>query len=108
METFFCIVLCVMGLALFFLRKYAGRTDKTAEPNWKFWWNDNKVDLISAVLVVTILMTLMLMGSISLDLDTLVKDYSIPYIVILSPKLAISAIIGYFGTNWMYGKFSKG
>jgi len=107
METLICVWLCLMGLALFFLRKYAGRTDKVKEPDVKFWWKDNKVDLLSAVLAVTILMTLLLMGSIVIDLDGIMKQYEIPFVLIASIKPAASAFIGYAGTNWMYGKFSK-
>lgn len=107
METLICIVLCVMALALFFLRKYAGRTDKVKEPDLKFWWKDNKIDLISAVLVVTIFMTLMLIGSVAIDVDGILKKYEVPFVIILSAKPAMSALIGYFGTNFAYGKFSK-
>jgi len=51
-------ILAFAGLAIIFLSKYASRSTKT-EPSFKFWWNDNWVELVQGLLLTFCLMVIL-------------------------------------------------
>lgn len=104
METLICIILCLLSMAVFFLSKFKGRKDKTVEPTLKYWITDNWVDLIVAIIVTTIGMTLMLYGAMELKLDELLKEQNLPFLIVVAPKPMASVLIGFYLTKWGYGK----
>jgi hypothetical protein len=94
-------------MAAFFLSKYSGRTDKVKEPSLKFWWADNWPELVISTLLVTMVMILLLMGAFEFKIAEWLQSQDMPFIVVILPRLASSAIIGWFGTAVIYKVVSK-
>lgn len=103
-EVILNIFLNVLGIVTFFWVRFANRTDKAAEPSFKYWWKDNYEQLISIVLIDVILMILVFMGGLKLNLD---KFPNIPEWVQLSGNGVLFAFIGLLFAMLTYEAYKK-
>lgn len=86
------ILLNFLGIVLYFLMRFQNRTDKTLEPDIKFWFKDNWVELTIITLFDVSLMLLLLKGGLVIDLNKYFP--SLPDGVAFTGDLAICFLIG--------------
>jgi len=86
------ILLNFLGILLYFLMRYNGRTNKETEPDIKFWIKDNGVELLIITLFDVSLMLLLLKGGVVIDLNKYFP--SLPDGVAFTGDLAICFMIG--------------
>ena len=71
MENLISVGLNVLGIVIFFVTRYAGRTDKILPYSGKFWIKSNWEQLIGVVLTNIGLMALVFQGGLKLNLEKL-------------------------------------
>ena len=96
-------LLFFLGTLAYFLIRYAGRTDKSKELDWKFWFTDNWVQLSGAFILDLIAMLLITDPDIDIS-GWLIKF--IPEGLVSLTMLAIPAACG-LGLGWGAYEFIK-
>lgn len=101
------IVLNIIGILIFFLSKYSGRTDKSKEPSPDFWIKDNWEELAAISLFDIGLMLLVFQGGFNLNFE---KFTSLPEWVQIGGDsavcFAVGLVVAWKGYEW-YNKFIK-
>jgi hypothetical protein len=105
METFVNWVLCILGMGVFFLGKFNGRTDKTKEPSLGFWWKDNWPELVNSLLITCALMIILSLASTELNFDAILAK--LPFHLGLAPKPIAAFILGAGGSAFAYKIVNK-
>ncbi|MEN6569048.1 MAG: hypothetical protein ABFC18_03445 [Rikenellaceae bacterium] len=85
------IVLNILGIVTFFWVRFANRTDKTAQPNLKFWLKDNFEQLIGILLIDVAVILLVFANGLKLSFD---KIASLPEWVQLTGDSVIFYLTG--------------
>ena len=99
------ILLNVIGILIFFLNRYVGRKDKTAEPSIKFWLKDNWAELVIITLFDAALMILVVFGGLKFDFSKLLP--SLPEGLTLAGDMAMCFLIGLFLAWTFYSIIKK-
>ena len=86
------VILNLIGILLYFLMRFNGRTNKVKEPDIKFWIKDNGVELLIITLFDVSLMLLLLKGGVVVDLNKYFP--SLPDGLAFAGDLAICWLIG--------------
>jgi uncharacterized membrane protein SirB2 len=105
METLICIILCFIGIATYFLRRFSTRTNKDKEPSIAFWWKDNWPELTQILLFTTGIMIILLLPSTTIVLDEQLAK--LPVILQVASKPVVSFGIGLGLSSLIYGIFLK-
>lgn len=98
------ILVNILGIATFFWVRYANRTDKIKEPSLKFWWNDNKDQLISILLIDVLLMSFVFMGGMKINFE---KITNLPEWIQLTGDGVLFAFIGLIFALLGYEAYKK-
>jgi hypothetical protein len=113
METIISIILCTLGIASYFLNRYANRKDKVKEPTLIFWWKDNWPELVQILLFTFSGMIIILMPGTTISIDSALNNliHKLPewaQIDVMAPsKPIISFIWGLGGSALVYFLFRK-
>lgn len=86
------ILLNIIGILIFFLNRFNGRKDKTAEPSVKYWVKDNWPELLTITLFDLALMILLFTEGLQIDFEKLFP--SAPEGIAFTGDLAVSFFIG--------------
>jgi hypothetical protein len=84
------LVLNIIGLAIYFINRYANRTKKTIGFSLKFWFKDNWPEVSSTILFDTVLMILLLNKDTMINIDSLIAEY-VPFIGL---QIAVKPVMG--------------
>jgi len=96
-------LLFFLGTLAYFLIRYAGRTDKSKEPDLIFWFKDNWVQLTAGFILDLIAM--ILLTDTSINLEIWLSKY-VPEGLVSLTMLAIPAACG-LGLGWGAYEFVK-
>jgi hypothetical protein len=97
------VLLNFLGIVLYFLLKYKGRTDKTLNFSHTFWLNDNWPESLSILIFDGVTMLLLLKGGLVIDLNKWIP--ALPDGVAFTGDLAISFLIGLLLAGAVYELF---
>ena len=98
-------ILNLIGIAIYFLNKYAGRKNKT-KFNAKFWFKDNFPELASTLLINVALMLLLMQPETNINIDEWLKD-NVPFALQIAIKPLFSLLLGLGLSAFLYGMFKK-
>lgn len=73
------IVTNIIGIFIYFLLRYDGRTDKSKPLSVKFWVKDNWVQLLTIALIDLAIMILLLSSDLTIDKISYVPDWFTSY-----------------------------
>lgn len=97
------ILLNFLGIVLYFLLKYRGRSDKSTNFSHTFWLNDNWPESLSIIIFDFVLMILLLKGGLVIDLNKWIP--SLPDGVAFAGDLSICFLIGLILSGGIYELF---
>ena len=95
------VILNIIGVLIFFLSRFQGRTDKTKSASLSFWLKDNWGELVIIALFDVALMMLVFIGGIELNFDKIAP--MLPDGVKLAGDGAMCFVIGLF-IAWLFYK----
>lgn len=98
-------VLAFLGMAIYFLGKFAKRNDKSKEFSFGFWLKDNWPESLTSVLATIAIMIIFTNKESEFDLNSLISG--IPFIVSLPVNMVISLAIGYLNSLLFYKMFEN-
>ena len=98
-------ILNIIGIAIYFLNKYAGRKNKT-KFNAKFWLKDNFPELASTLLINLALMLLLMQPETNINIDDLIKEH-VPFALQVAVKPLFSLLLGLGLSSFLYSLFRK-
>lgn len=98
------IFINVIGILIFFINRYAGRKDKTKDPNIKYWLKDNWEQLTVIALFDIALMILMSKEGLNIDFS---KLEFLPNWLQFTGDLAFSFVLGVAGAWLAYCAYKK-
>jgi Na+-transporting methylmalonyl-CoA/oxaloacetate decarboxylase gamma subunit len=98
-------ILALLGMAIYFLGKFAKRTDKVKEPSLSFWLKDNWPESVTSVLATIAIMIIFTNKDSQFDLSSIIGG--IPFIVSLPVNMVISLAIGYLNSLIFYKMFEN-
>ena len=98
-------ILNLIGIAIYFLNKYAGRKNKT-KFNSKFWLKDNFPELASTLLINVALMLLLMQPETNINIDEWLKA-NVPFALQIAIKPLFSLLLGLGLSAFLYGMFKK-
>lgn len=102
------IALNVLGILIFFLNRYRGRTDKTKAFDPIYWLKNNWVELLIVALFDVALMLLVVFGGLEFNFEKIAP--MLPDGVSLVGDMALCFLVGLFfawGTYEGYKKITK-
>lgn len=95
------IALNIIGILIFFLSRFSGRTDKSKEPDLKFWLKDNWEELTAIALFDIGLILLVFDGGFNLNFE---RFPSLPEWVQLGGDsavcFAVGLVVAWKGYEW--------
>lgn len=96
-------VLAFLGIAIYFISKYIGRTNKEKSFSFGFWMKNNWHKSLVSALCTVALMLLFLSPEAQFDF----KDFfsKIPGVISLPAKGILSLGAGLFNSIWVYALF---
>ena len=86
------ILLNIIGILIFFLNRFAGRTDKTTKPSIGYWFRDNWCELLIVALFDTALMILVILGGLEFNFEKIAP--MLPDGVKIAGDLALCLLVG--------------
>ena len=92
-------ILALIGLALYFIGRYAKRRNKT-KFNLSFWLRDNWPEGVTSILATVALMVIFLDEGAVFDFDSVFEN--VPFIKSLPTDKFISLVIGYLNSFIFY------
>jgi hypothetical protein len=95
----------LLGIVIYFLLRYNGRTDQTTKLSIGFWFKDNWAELLGILLFNILLMSLFVVGGVTIDLTKLLP--SLPDGVAFVGDAAICAFIGLVLAHGVYELFKS-
>lgn len=98
-------VLAFLGMAIYFLGKYAKRNDKERGFSFGYWFKDNWPEAATSILATIALMIIFTNKDSEFDLNSLISG--IPFIVSLPVNMVISLAIGYLNSLIFYKMFEN-
>jgi hypothetical protein len=98
-------LLFFLGTIAYFISKYASRTDKVKEFNFKFWIKDNWPELLTAVIFDLAAMIILMDAGTSVDVTSFLNK--LPIGIVLSGKLLLSFGCGFGLGLGAYSLFKK-
>ncbi len=98
------ILINLIGVAIFFLVRFGNRTDKTKEPNLKFWLQDNWEQLSAVILFDAALMILRSQEGLNIDFTQLTF---LPSWLQLVGDIGLCFAIGSLGAWLAYTGYKK-
>jgi hypothetical protein len=96
-------LLAFLGIAIFFIGKYAGRNDKQKDFSFTFWLKDNWPEAVTSVLATIALLIIFLSPEAVYDFDTLIDK--IPGVVSLPVKMVVALLVGLGNSALLYKMF---
>ena len=98
-------ILAFTGLLIYFLSRYANRSNKS-NPSLKFWWKDNWPEFTQSILWVFALMSILTSDNAVVDSrrfqDWINKYINFPDGMVLPAKMVISFLLGLFISKIQY------
>lgn len=98
------ILINIIGVVIFFLVRFGNRTDKTSQPNLKFWWLDNWEQLTAVILFDGALMILRSGEGLNIDFTQLTF---LPSWLQLAGDIGLCFAIGCLGAWMAYAGYKK-
>lgn len=98
-------ILNLIGIAIYFISKYANRNVK-AKFNRKFWLTDNWPEVTCTLLFNIGLMIILLQPTTQINIDNLIKEY-VPFMLQLAVKPLFAFGLGLGLSSFIYAKFKK-
>lgn len=98
----FDVILNLMGIAIFFINRYAGRTRKT-KFKWAFWWSDNWQEFSTTMLLNAALMYIIHLPTSAVNLDAFFSE--LPFGLSLAALPTMSLLLGIGVTSALYKFF---
>lgn len=95
-------ILCLLGIFIYFVNRYANRTDKT-KLSIKYWFQDNSPELLSTLALNAALMILIHMSTANVDINPVFQ--SLPFVLQVAGKPTLSFFLGLGLTSWFYRMF---
>lgn len=93
----------LLGIIIYFLLRYNGRTDQTTKLSVGYWFRDNWPEFLTILLFNVLLMGLFVIGGITIDLEKFLP--SLPDGVSFVGDAAICAFIGLVLAHGVYELF---
>ena len=100
----FDVILNLMGIAIFFINRYAGRTRKT-KFRWSFWWSDNWQEFSTTMLLNAALMYIIHLPTSAINLDAFFSE--LPFGLSLAALPTMSFLLGLGFTAIFYRFFTN-
>ena len=94
-----------IGIAIYFINRFANRKVKTVKASANYWLKDNWPELSSTLLINIALMILLLQQESQVNLDNSISEY-IPFSLQLAIKPAMSLFLG-LGLSALFYKFFR-
>ena len=82
----------LLGILIYFLIRYANRTDQTSKPSITFWFKDNWPEFVGILAFDIVLMLLLMAKGVVIDLEKMIP--SLPDGLSFVGDLAICFVIG--------------
>jgi hypothetical protein len=93
----------LIGIVIYFLLRYNGRTDQTTKLSIGYWFKDNWPEFLGILLFNILLMLLFVVGGVTIDLEKFIP--SLPNGVAFVGDAAICALIGLVLAHGVYELF---
>ena len=93
----------LLGIIIYFLLRYNGRTDQTTKLSVGYWFRDNWLEFLTILLFNVLLMGLFVIGGVTIDLEKFLP--SLPDGVSFVGDAAICAFIGLVLAHGVYELF---
>lgn len=98
-------ILNIIGILIYFINRYAGRTKKTVKFSFKFWLVDNWPELATTLLLNLALMLLLNSSGTEIDYDQLLAW--MPAGIKFAAEPLASFLIGLGLSHFLYSVFRK-
>jgi hypothetical protein len=99
-------VLNFIGIAIYFINRFANRRVKTAKFTFRYWLKDNFPELSSTLLINIALMLLLMQPETNINIDEIIKEY-VPFGLELAVKPLFSFLLGLGLSSAFYSLFRK-
>lgn len=96
-------ILAFLGIAIFFIAKYAKRKDQEKAFSFAFWLKDNWPESVTSILATIALLIIFLSPEAVYDFDSLIDK--IPGVVSLPVKMVVSLLVGLGNSALLYKMF---
>lgn len=98
------ILLNFLGIAIYFINRYANRAEKSKPFSFRFWLKDNWPEMLTVLITDIVLMILLFSPGTEINFDQLLS--TMPIGVKVSGSLLMSFLLG-LGLSSMFYKFFK-
>jgi len=98
-------ILCLIGIFVYFLTRYANKKQKDSKLSISFWWKDNWPEFITSLMLNAAIMILLHLPGAAVNVNSLFA--SLPFSLQLAGIPTLSFLLGLGLTSMFYNFFKS-